>query len=44
MDLFKIFSISGAGMSVQRSRMTGGGKPCLPNHAHARGGPYKRRA
>ena len=45
MDLFKIFSISGAGMSVQRSRMTvvAGNLANTETTRTPEGGPYKRR-
>jgi len=45
MDLFKIFSISGAGMSVQRSRMTvvAGNLANAETTRTPEGGPYKRR-
>ncbi|MBI2230768.1 MAG: flagellar basal body rod protein FlgC [Deltaproteobacteria bacterium] len=45
MDLFKIFSISGAGMSAQRSRMTvvAGNLANAETTRTPEGGPYKRR-
>ena len=45
MDLFKIFSISGAGMSVQRSRMTvvAGNLANAETTRTPEGGPYNRR-
>jgi flagellar basal-body rod protein FlgC len=45
MDLFKIFSISGAGMSAQRSRMTAvaGNLANTETTRTPEGGPYKRR-
>lgn len=45
MDLFKIFGISGAGMSAQRSRMTvvAGNLANAETTRTPEGGPYKRR-
>ena len=45
MDLFKIFSISGAGMNAQRSRMTvvAGNLANAETTRTPEGGPYKRR-
>jgi flagellar basal-body rod protein FlgC len=45
MDLFRIFSISGAGMSAQRSRMTAvaGNLANTETTRTPEGGPYKRR-
>ena len=45
MDLFKIFNISGAGMSAQRSRMTvvAGNLANTETTRTPEGGPYKRR-
>ncbi len=45
MDLFKIFSISGAGMSAQRSRMTvvAGNLANAETTRTPEGGPYRRR-
>jgi flagellar basal-body rod protein FlgC len=45
MDLFKIFGISGAGMSAQRSRMTvvAGNLANTETTRTPEGGPYKRR-
>ncbi len=45
MDLFKIFSITGAGMSAQRSRMTvvAGNLANTETTRTPEGGPYKRR-
>jgi flagellar basal-body rod protein FlgC len=45
MDLFKIFSISGAGMSAQKSRMTvvAGNLANTETTRTPEGGPYKRR-
>ena len=45
MDLFKIFAISGAGMSAQRSRMTvvAGNLANTETTRTPEGGPYKRR-
>jgi flagellar basal-body rod protein FlgC len=45
MDLFKIFSISGAGMTAQRSRMTvvAGNLANTETTRTPEGGPYKRR-
>jgi flagellar basal-body rod protein FlgC len=45
MDLFKVFSLSGAGMSAQRSRMTvvAGNLANTETTRTPEGGPYRRR-